>query len=103
MFKRNYSQHILLYKWSAMLQVYGHKVSYFDKQKRKGNKCYSENEVISMLEFLIDNMFVEVGGYIFFSKSSASLCEQPVPLSLLIFSYTPMRLGLYKNLSKTNQ
>ena len=45
----------------------------------------SENEVINMLEFLIDNIFAEFGGT-FCSKSSVSLEEQSVPLSSHIFS-----------------
>ena len=45
--------------------VLGHELSYFVKYKTKGKKCYTENEVISMLEFLIDNIFVEFGGHIF--------------------------------------
>ena len=44
----------------------------------------SENEVINMLEFLIDNIFAEFGGT-FCSKSSVSLEEQSVPLSSHIF------------------
>jgi hypothetical protein len=34
----------------------------------KGKTCYSEEQVISMLEFLIDNMFVSFGGTLFKSK-----------------------------------
>jgi hypothetical protein len=33
--------------------------------KKKGKKCYTENEVIGMLEFLIDSTFVDFGGHIF--------------------------------------
>ena len=53
-----------------------------------------------MLEFLIDSISVEFGGYIF-NKSLASLWEQSGLLSLPIFSHTQFRLNLCKNLSKT--
>ena len=39
----------------------------------------------------------------FFNKSSISLWEQTVPLFLPIFSYSTMRMTLYKNLSMTKQ
>jgi hypothetical protein len=32
---------------------------------QKGKTCYSEEQVISMLEFLIDNIFVSFGGTLF--------------------------------------
>ena len=71
---------------------------YFVKHETKSNKCHTENEVISMLEFLIDSISVELGGYIF-NKSLASLWEQSGLLSS-IFSHTQFRLKLCKNLSK---
>jgi hypothetical protein len=32
---------------------------------QKGKTCYSEEQVISMLEFIIDNIFVSFGGTLF--------------------------------------
>jgi hypothetical protein len=32
---------------------------------QKGKTCYSEEQVINMLEFLIDNIFVSFGGTLF--------------------------------------
>ena len=60
--------------------------------------------IISMLKFLIDNTFVVFGGT-FVNKSSVSLWDQAVPLSLPIFSYTPILLWcrVYTNFSKTNK
>jgi hypothetical protein len=55
------------------------------RHKTKGKMYCSENEVINMLEFLIDNIFAEFGGT-FCSKSSVSLEEQSVPPSSHIFS-----------------
>jgi hypothetical protein len=37
----------------------------FFKQIQKGKTCYSEEQVISMLEFLIDNIFFSSGGTLF--------------------------------------
>ena len=78
--------------------VLNHELTYFVKHKTKGKKCYIEN-IISMLEILIDNIFAEFGWH-FFIVSSTSLWEQTAPLFLSIFFYTTMRLRLYKNLSK---
>jgi hypothetical protein len=36
--------------------------NYFSNKIQKGKTCYSEEQVISMLEFLIDNIFVSFGG-----------------------------------------
>ena len=40
----------------------GYNSTYFSNKIQKGKTCYSEEQVISMLEFLIDNIFVSVGG-----------------------------------------
>jgi hypothetical protein len=37
----------------------------FSNKIHKGKTCYSEEQVISMLEFLIDNIFVSFGGTLF--------------------------------------
>ena len=51
-----------------MLHVYslGSRVKSFVRHETKGKKCYTENEAISMLELLINNIFVEFGGHIDF-------------------------------------
>jgi hypothetical protein len=41
--------------------VLGYNSTYFAKTIQKGQTCYSEEQVISMLEFLIDNIFVSFG------------------------------------------
>ena len=38
---------------------------YFSNKIQKGKTCYSEEQVISMLGFLIDNIFVSFGGTLF--------------------------------------
>ena len=45
--------------------IVSHELSYFLKHEAKGKMCYTENEVISMLEVLIDNILVEFGAHIF--------------------------------------
>ena len=43
----------------------GYNSTYFSNKIHKGKTCYSEEQVISMLEFLIDNIFVSFGGTLF--------------------------------------
>jgi hypothetical protein len=40
----------------------GDELTYFVKHKRKGKKYYTENEVISILEVFIHNIYVQFGG-----------------------------------------
>jgi hypothetical protein len=61
---------------------------------------YTKNEIISILEFFIDNVFVEIGGLDFFSKSSVFLTEQTDLLTMPIFLFTPMRENICKHFSK---
>ena len=37
----------------------GYHTAYFVNSEQKGKTCYSEEQVTSLLEFLIDNIFVE--------------------------------------------
>ena len=45
--------------------VLGYNSTHFSNKIQKGKTCYSEEQVISMLEFLIDNIFVLFGGTLF--------------------------------------
>jgi hypothetical protein len=45
--------------------VLGYNSTYFSNKIQKGKTRYSEEQVISMLEFLIDNIFVSFGGTLF--------------------------------------
>ena len=72
--------------------VLGRNISYFVKKKKKHSdsiKKFSE-PVINMLEFLIDNIFVMVGGRIF-STESAYLWVQIVLFFLPTCSFIHMR------------
>ena len=79
-----------------------HDVTFLVEHETKGKMCYKECEVISMLRFLSIPYLSSSKG-IFSKKSSASPWEQSVLLILSIFTYSALRLSLYKNLSKTNQ
>jgi hypothetical protein len=43
----------------------GYNSTYFSTKIQKDNTCYPEEQVISLLEFLIDNIFVSFGGTLF--------------------------------------
>ena len=69
--------------------VLGHELTYFVKHETKSKKCYTESEVITMLEFLIDNIFVEFWGHIFQQNSRHSygikLCHSLCRSFLILF------------------
>jgi hypothetical protein len=46
----------------SIFVVLGYNSTYFSNKIQKDKTCYSEEQVISMLEFLIDNIFVSFGG-----------------------------------------
>ena len=51
--------------YGSKFVVLGYNSTYFSNKIQKGKTCYSEEQVISMLEFLIDNIFVSFGGILF--------------------------------------
>jgi hypothetical protein len=53
--------------------VLGYNSRYFSNKIQKGKTCYSEEQVVSMLEFLIDSIFVSSGG---------ALCQQVVGIPM---------------------
>jgi hypothetical protein len=59
--------------------VLGYNSTFFSNKIHKGKTCYSEEQVISMLEFLIDNIFVSLEGHCF-SRSLAYQWVRIVPL-----------------------
>ena len=65
--------------YGSKFVVLSYNSTYFSNKIQKGRTCYSEEQVISMLEFLIDNIFVSFGGHCF-SRSSAYQWVQIVPL-----------------------
>ena len=51
--------------YSSKFVVLGYNSTYFSNKIQKGKTCYSKEEVISILEFLIDNICVSFGGTLF--------------------------------------
>ena len=60
--------------------VLGYNSSYFSNKIQKGKTCYSEEQVISMLEFFIDNICVSFGGALFQQVVGISLGTNCAPL-----------------------
>ena len=58
--KLHQNQHQLQYieNYGSTVVVLGYNSTYFSNNIQEGKTCYSEEQVISMLEFLIDNIFV---------------------------------------------
>ena len=51
--------------YGSKFVVLGYNSTYFSNKIQKGKTCYSEEQVISMLEFLIDSIFASFGGTLF--------------------------------------
>ena len=58
-----------LYIYNACIYIYsivvGYKSTYFVKDHSEAKNKYTEDDIVRMIEFLIDNIFVESGGVIF--------------------------------------
>ena len=67
--------------------ILGHELTYFVKHETKGTKGDAENEVISVLEFLIDDMFVAFKGYIFQQIIGFPIGKKYIPLLADHFLY----------------
>ena len=67
----------------------GYKSTYFSNKIQKGKTCYSEEQVINMLDFLIDNIFVSFGGILFQQVVGIPMGTNCAPLvaDLFIYSY----------------
>ena len=79
--------------------VIGYKDTYFVRDHSDAPQKYSDADVIKMLEYLIDNIFVEIGGRIFQQTIGIPMGTNCAPL-LADFFYTRMRWSLYKVSSK---
>ena len=73
-----------IYKFIVLPQ----ELTYVVKHNSKGKKSYTENEVISMLEFLINNIFVEFGWQFFQQIFDIPMGTNYVPLIADLFSYS---------------
>ena len=69
--------------------VLGYNSTYFANKIQKGKTCCSEEQVISMLDFLIDNIFVSFGGALFQQVVGIPMgtnCAPPLA-DLFLYSY----------------
>ena len=73
--------------------VLGRDTSYFVKNNSESSSKYTEEDVLKMLEFFINNIFVQCGGCIFQQTVGIPVGTNCAPY-LLSFSYTLIRLTL---------
>ena len=68
--------------------VIGKDKSYFVKNHTDSNRKYSEEDIVRMLDFLIDNIFVEFGGRIFQQTIGIPMGTNCAPLLADLFLYS---------------
>ena len=75
--------------YGSKFVVLGYNSTYFSNKVQKGKTCYSEEQVISMLEFLIDNIFVSFEGTLFQQVVGIPMGTNCAPLlaDLFVYSY----------------
>ena len=80
MFKNGYCRYKYL--------VFGHEESYFVKEHSDSKHKYSEDDIIKMLEFLIDSIFVVFAGKVFQQIVGIPMGTNCAPLVADIFLYS---------------
>ena len=68
--------------------VLGHEESYFVKEHSDSKHKYSENDIIKMLEFLVDNIFVVFAGKVFQQIVGIPMGTNCAPFLADIFLYS---------------
>ena len=68
--------------------VLGHKETYFVKKHSDSKHKYSEDDIIKMLEFLVDNIFVVFVGKVFKQTVGIPMGTNCAPLLTDIFLYS---------------
>ena len=68
--------------------VLGHEESYFVKEHSDSKHKYSEDDIIKMLEFLVDNIFVVFAGKVFQQIVGIQMGTDCAPLLADIFLYS---------------
>ena len=68
--------------------VLSHEESYFVKEHSDSKHKYSEDDIIKMLEFLVDNIFVVFAGKVFQQKVGIPMGTNCAPLLADIFLYS---------------
>ena len=68
--------------------VVGYKSTYFVKDHSEAKNKYTEDDIVRMIEFLIDNIFVESGGVIFQQVIGIPMRTNCAPLLADLFLYS---------------
>ena len=68
--------------------VLGYNNSYFAKNHAESTRKYTKDDIIKMLDFLIDNIFVEFGGFIFQQTVGIPMGTNCAPLLADLFLYS---------------
>jgi hypothetical protein len=74
--------------YGSKVVVLGYNSTYLSNKIQKGKTCYSEEQVISMLESLIDNIFVSFGGIRFQQVVGIPMGTNCAPLLADLFLYS---------------
>jgi hypothetical protein len=74
--------------YGSKFVVLGYNSTYVSNKIQKGKTCYFEEQVISMLEFLIDNIFVSFGGRLFQQVVGILMGTNCAPLLADLFLYS---------------
>jgi hypothetical protein len=74
--------------YGSKFVVLGYNSTDFSNKIQKGKTCYSEEQVISMLEFIIDKIFVSFGGTLFQQVVGIPMGTNCVPLLADLFLYS---------------
>ena len=78
----------------------GYNSTYFSNKIQKGKTCYSEKQVISMLELLIDKIFVSFRGILFQQVVGIPMGTNCAPLLADLFLYSYEYKSFFKSLFK---
>ena len=87
------------HNYGSKVVVLGYNSIYFSNKIQKGKICFFEEQMISMLEFLIDNIFVSFGGTLFQQVVCIPMGTNCAPHldDLFVYSYES---DLFKSLEK---
>ena len=77
-------------KWKSQIQIYvlGREGAYFAKEQSDSKSKYIEEDIIRMLDFLIDNIFVVFAGKVFQQIIGIPMGTNCAPLLADIFLYS---------------
>ena len=68
--------------------VVGRENAYFVRNYTESSRKYTENDIVNMLDFLIDNIFVEFGGRVFQQTIGIPMGTNCAPLLADLFLYS---------------